>query len=295
MKIFDCFMYFDEDMILDIRLNILNKYVDNFVIVESIYNHKGEKRELKFNPKKFENFKEKIIYLIYDEIPLEVEKINVNETENEKSGKLIMNALYRESGQRNYIMNGLKNANSEDIILISDVDEIPNLENIIFEKIKRKIIFFHQDMLYYRFNLKLPNLTWTGTRGCKKKHLKSPQWIRNIKDRKYSFYRFDTFFSEKKFISCEIVENGGWHFTNIKTASEIQHKLRSYLHHIEFDKNPLTTDNINEMIKNKNAIYDLTADKREDKFGGSKLENYPLEKLPKFLKDNIKNYEKWID
>ena len=295
MKIFDCFMYFDEDMILDIRLNILNKYVDNFVIVESIYNHKGEKRELKFNPKKFENFKEKIIYLIYDEIPLEVEKIHVNETENEKSGKLIMNALYRESGQRNYIMNGLKNANSEDIILISDVDEIPNLENIIFEKIKRKIIFFHQDMLYYRFNLKLPNLTWTGTRGCKKKHLKSPQWIRNIKDRKYSFYRFDTFFSEKKFISCEIVENGGWHFTNIKTASEIQHKLRSYLHHIEFDKNPLTTDNINEMIKNKNAIYDLTADKREDKFGGSKLENYPLEKLPKFLKNNIKNYEKWID
>ena len=295
MKIFDCFMYFDEDMILDIRLNILNKYVDNFVIVESIYNHKGEKRELKFNPKKFENFKEKIIYLIYDEIPLEVEKIHVNETENEKSGKLIMNALYRESGQRNYIMNGLKNANNEDIILISDVDEIPNLENIIFEKIKRKIIFFHQDMLYYRFNLKLPNLTWTGTRGCKKKHLKSPQWIRNIKDRKYSFYRFDTFFSEKKFISCEIVENGGWHFTNIKTASEIQHKLRSYLHHIEFDKNPLTTDNINEMIKNKNAIYDLTADKREDKFGGSKLENYPLEKLPKFLKDNIKNYEKWID
>tara|TARA_B100000579_G_C22753960_1_gene815428 strand:- start:438 stop:1304 length:867 start_codon:yes stop_codon:yes gene_type:complete len=288
-------MYFDEDMILDIRLNILNKYVDNFVIVESIYNHKGEKRELKFNPKKFENFKEKIIYLIYDEIPLEVEKIHVNETENEKSGKLIMNALYRESGQRNYIMNGLKNANNEDIILISDVDEIPNLENIIFEKIKRKIIFFHQDMLYYRFNLKLPNLTWTGTRGCKKKHLKSPQWIRNIKDRKYSFYRFDTFFSEKKFISCEIVENGGWHFTNIKTASEIQHKLRSYLHHIEFDKNPLTTDNINEMIKNKNAIYDLTADKREDKFGGSKLENYPLEKLPKFLKDNIKNYEKWID
>ena len=295
MKIFDCFMYFDEDMILDIRLNILNKYVDNFVIVESIYNHKGEKRELKFNPKKFENFKEKIIYLIYDEIPLEVENIHVNESENEKSGKLIMNALYRESGQRNYIMNGLKNANSEDIILISDVDEIPNLENIIFEKIKRKIIFFHQDMLYYRFNLKLPNLTWTGTRGCKKKHLKSPQWIRNIKDRKYSFYRFDTFFSEKKFISCEIVENGGWHFTNIKTASEIQHKLRSYLHHIEFDKNPLTTDNINEMIKNKNAIYDLTADKREDKFGGSKLENYPLEKLPKFLKDNIKNYEKWID
>ena len=172
MKIFDCFMYFDEDMILDLRLNILNKYVDNFVIVESIYNHKGEKRKLKFNPKKFESFREKIIYLVHDEIPLEIESISNNDSESEKSGKLIMNALYRESGQRNFIMNGLKNANSEDIILISDVDEIPNLENIIFDKIKKKIIFFNQDMLYYKFNLKLPNLTWTGTRGCKKNILK---------------------------------------------------------------------------------------------------------------------------
>ena len=142
MKIFDCFMYFDEEMILDLRLNILNKYVDNFVIVESTYNHKGEKRELKFNPKKFGNFKDKIIYLIYDEIPSEVESISDNELENEKSGKLIMNALHRESGQRNFIINGLKNANSEDIILISDVDEIPNLENIIFDKIKKKNNFF---------------------------------------------------------------------------------------------------------------------------------------------------------
>ena len=295
MKIFDCFMYFDEEMILDLRLNILNKYVDNFVIVESTYNHKGEKRELKFNPKKFVNFKDKIIYLIYDEIPSEVESISDNELENEKSGKLIMNALHRESGQRNFIINGLKNANSEDIILISDVDEIPNLENIIFDKIKKKIIFFNQDMLYYKFNLKLPNLTWTGTRGCKKKYLKSPQWIRNIKDRKYPFYRLDTFFSEKKFISCEIIKNGGWHFTNIKTAIEIQHKLRSYLHHIEFDKNPLTIDKINEIIKNKKAIYDLTADKRQDKFEGSKLENYPLDKLPKFLIDNLNNYKQWMD
>ena len=295
MKIFDCFMYFDEEMILDLRLNILNKYVDNFVIVESIYNHKGEKRELKFNPKKFENFKDKIIYLIYDEIPLEVESISDNELENEKSGKLIMNALHRESGQRNFIINGLKNASSEDIILISDVDEIPNLENIIFDKIKKKIIFFNQDMLYYKFNLKLPNLTWTGTRGCKKKYLKSPQWIRNIKDRKYPFYRLDAFFSEKKFISCEIIKNGGWHFTNIKTAIEIQHKLRSYLHHIEFDKNPLTIDKINEIIKNKKAIYDLTVDKRQDKFEGSKLENYPLDKLPKFLIDNLNNYKQWMD
>ena len=63
MKIFDCFMYFDEEMILDLRLNILDKNVDYFVIVESIFNHKGERRNLKFNLKRFEKFKDKIIYL----------------------------------------------------------------------------------------------------------------------------------------------------------------------------------------------------------------------------------------
>ena len=52
MKIFDCFMYFDEEQVLDLRLNVLDEYVDNFVIVESIYNHKGEKRDLLFNKNK---------------------------------------------------------------------------------------------------------------------------------------------------------------------------------------------------------------------------------------------------
>ena len=83
MKIFDCFMFFDEEMLLELRLNILSKYVDYFIIVESIYNHKGEKRDLNFDPKKFENFKDKIIYLVYDQIPLEVEKITNNDSERE--------------------------------------------------------------------------------------------------------------------------------------------------------------------------------------------------------------------
>ena len=76
MKIFDCFMYFDEDLILDLRLNTLNKFIDYFVIVESIYNHKGEKRKLKFNIKKFKKFNNKIIYLIHNQVPNEIKKIN---------------------------------------------------------------------------------------------------------------------------------------------------------------------------------------------------------------------------
>ena len=57
MKIFDCFMYFDEEIVLDLRLNALNDYVDHFVIVESRFNHKGDKRDLKFNIEKFQKFK----------------------------------------------------------------------------------------------------------------------------------------------------------------------------------------------------------------------------------------------
>ncbi len=295
MKIFDCFMYFDEEMILDLRLNILNKYVDYFVIVESTFTHRGEKRKLKFNQNKFEHFKDKIIYLIYDQIPENIEDINTKDTENEKSRKLIMNAVFRENGQRNFISKGLKNAESEDIVLISDVDEIPNLNNLNFNQINQKIFLFEQDMFYYKFNLKLPNLLWKGTKGCRKKNLKSPQWLRNIKDRKYPFYRIDAFFSEKKFINCKIIKEGGWHFTNIKTADEIKHKLKSYLHHIEFDKNPLTTNEIDQIIKDKIPVYDLSADKRQNKLGGNKLENYPIQNLPKFLIDNLEKYKEWID
>ncbi len=296
MKIFDCFMYFDEEMLLDLRLNILNKYVDYFVIVESTFTHKGENRKLQFNPKKFEKYKDKIIYLTFDENPKNIEEIFDNDNEGEKSRKFIFNATYRENGQRNFIVNGLDKAENEDLILISDVDEIPNLENLNLKKISQKIILFRQNMFYYKFNLKLPNLIWIGTKACKKKYLESPQWLRNIKDKKFPFFRIDTIFSKTKYIDVKFIDNGGWHFTNIKTAAEIEHKLKSYLHHREFDTNPLSKSEIDDVMKNKKAIYNLKTDKRSVKFGeGDNLEKYPIEKLPKFLQNNLSNYKDWID
>lgn len=296
MKIFDCFMFFDEDIILDLRLNILDQYVDHFIIVESIFNHKGEKRNLKFNLNNYSKFKKKIIYLVYEETSNLINKINLNDSENDKINKQILNACHRENGQRNYINKGLNLAKDDDLVLISDVDEIPNLKNLKLENIKEKLIFFKQEMFYYKFNLKLPNKIWTGTRACKKKYLKSPQWLRNIKNRKYPIYRLDTFFSEKKHINIKFIENGGWHFTNLKTAEEIKHKLKSYLHHIEYDLNPLTTDEINKIINEKKAIYDLTADQRKNKIGtGSKLEIYDNKKLPEYLLKNIDKYKNWIE
>ena len=296
MKIFDCFMYFDEEVVVDVRLNTLNEFVDYFIIVESRFTHKGDLRELKFNHKKFEKFKDKIIYVIDDQIYSQTEEIKPLDNEGEKSRKYIFNAAYRENGQRNLISKGLSGAENEDLILISDVDEIPKLNNINLKIINEKIILFRQDMFYYKFNLHLPNIIWTGTKACKKKHLVNPQWLRNIKDRKYSFFRFDTFFSKTKYTDIKIINDGGWHFSNIKTAKEIEFKLKSYLHHREFDENPLSVDEIEKIIQDKQAIYDLTVDKTTNKIGnGDKLEKFELEKLPIHIQLNKDNYKEWID
>ena len=296
MKIFDCFMYFDEEIVLDLRLNTLDRYVDYFVIVESTFTHRGDKRNLKFNHKKFEKFKDKIIYLIFDKEPDGIEVIHENDNEAEKSRKYILNAAKRENGQRDHIANGLQKASPEDLILISDVDEIPNLEEIKFENLKEKILMFQQDMFYYKFDLKLPNMVWSGTKGCRKKDLLSPQWLRNIKDKKYSLFRLDIIFSKIKYNSIKFIKNGGWHFSNIKSPKEIEHKLKSYLHHREFDEEPLTLDQIDNIIKSKQAIYDLKVDKTVNKVGsGSKLINYSFDKLPVYLKENKENYKEWLD
>jgi len=296
MKIYDCFMYFDEEVVVDVRFNTLNQFVDYFVIVESRFTHKGEARELKFNHKKFEKFKDKIIYIVDEEIYSQTEKIKIDDSEDEKYKKAIFNAAYRENGQRNLISKGLAAANKEDFIMISDVDEIPKLSGLNFNSLNEKIILFKQDMFYYKFNLKLPNFIWTGTKACKKKNLVNPQWLRNIKDRKYSFFRIDTFFSNTKYTSIKIVNDGGWHFSNIKTPKEIEFKLRSYLHHKDFDLNPLSVEQINEIIKNKQAIYDLKVDKTVNKIGnGSILEKFEFNKLPEYIVTNKDKFLDWID
>ena len=296
MKIFDCFMYFDEDLVLDVRLNTLNEYVDFFIIVESNFTHKGDARKLKFDIKKFSKFKNKIIYLVYDQQPTDLYKFYEDDDPAKISTKHIFNASKRENGQRNFISNGLSTASDNDIVMISDIDEIPDLSEVNFFNTNEKISMFRQQMFYYKFNLYLPNLIWTGTKACKKKDLQSPQWLRNIKDRKFPFYRIDTLFSENKYSSVKFIENGGWHFTNMKSPSEIEHKLKSYLHHREFDENPLSTAKIKQIMDNKRAIYNLRVDQQKNKFGnGDKLQKLSINKLPKYITENKDLFRDWLD
>ena len=296
MKIYDCFMYFDEDVVLDVRLNLLNEFIDKFVIIESVFNHKGERREPQFDINKFSKFKEKIIYILKHETPSELEIIKKLDSEKEVYRKSILNALKRENLQRNSILEGLKNAEPNDWVIVSDLDEIPNLEKVNFNKINERVLVFEQAMMYYKFNLKLQNFIWIGSKACKFKFLESPQWLRNIKGRKFNWWRIDTFFSKKKYRSIKLIKEGGWHFSYIKTPKEIEKKLKSYLHHIDYDINPLGLDKIENIIKDKKTIYDLKVDKRKNKFNaGNELVKVQNNQLPRYIVDNLDKYNNWIE
>ncbi len=296
MKIFDCFMYFDEDIVLDVRLNYLDKYVDKFIIIESKYNHKGEKRTPLFNIDKFKKFENKIKYILTNKIPTGIENIKADDNKSEIYRKSIFNAWKRENLQRNQISEGLSDAQEEDWVIISDLDEIPNLSEIKLKNINDNFVFFKQDMMYYKFNLRLENYIWVGSKACKIKNLESPQWIRDIKDRKYSWWRVDTYFSKKKYNNILFVENGGWHFSYLKNPKDIEKKLKSYLHHIDYDLNPVGEKGIQEMINNKKTIYNIKADQKENKFDGTnKLNKININLLPSYILENKDKLKDWIE
>ena len=224
-------MFYDEELLLDIRFNILDKYVDFFVIVESEHFHNGKKRQLKFDINKFKKFESKIIYLIIENFP---EKLSNWE---------------RENFQRNYIINGLSSAGADDYVIISDVDEIPDLTKInILGNFKFSV--FEQKMYYYKINLlNKTNPFWYGSRVCKKKYLKSPQWLRSQKIKKYPFWKFNK-------IKWNIIKNGGWHFSFLMSPEEIKKKLASFAHSEYNNRKYTNLKKIENSIKNKTDLFD---------------------------------------
>ena len=295
MKIFDCFQFFDENMMLDLRLNVLNEHVHKFVIVENTFMHSGKNKDPIFNIKNFSKFKDKIIYILVDQLPDGLYDISRIQNE-EKGNRIIDNTIMVEHAQRNAITKGLKNAAENDLIIISDVDEIPNLEENDLRENNKKIIHFKQKMFCYKFNLKYGSVPWYGSRACFKKNLISPQWLRDTKSKKYPLWRLDIFLSKSKYNSIHYVENGGWHFVNIKTPEEIEKKLKNFGHHWEYQLSGLNLDDIKNMVKSKRAVYDYHADMRSSKWSGKeKLIKCDLSELPNHLKNNQDQYTVWLE
>ena len=269
MRLYDCFMYNNENLILELRLNTLDKLVHKFVIVESAFDHQGNKKKLKFNINKFKKFKKKIIYIKVTDLP---------------TGK---NPWLRENFQRNCIERGLEKSKDNDLIIVSDLDEIPNPQAIkSFNKSKRYAVF-KQNHFFYKINLQSQkNPFWFGSRICVKKFLKSPQWLRELKFKKRSFWRLD------KIRLNNILENGGWHFCNLKSPKQLLYKYQNlcetndqFVFKEKIDQKHLDEQEIKNKIKNG---LDIIGRKEIYKF--KKLDN----SFPKYLVKNKKRYSKWI-
>jgi len=291
MKIIDCTTYYSEDLMLDIRLNILNEYVDKFIIVESKFSHSGEKKSLNFNINNFSKFKDKIEYLIIEDEP---EGIMENKNNNRSIKR--MNSLLRIEQSYNFISNALIDVSENDLICLSDNDEIPNFESVNFKNSSNDIFIFKQLFFYYKFNLFYDLVPWFGSKACKKKKLISLSWLRNLKNKKYPWWRLDTYFSKNKQINLQIVNNGGWHFTNVKTAEDLHKKLLNFGHHNEYEESGLTVKDIQYCIDNKIVNYDHFADKRKiNKYDAKyKLQLVDDKILPKYLLQNKDKYKDWF-
>ena len=269
MKIYDCFSYWDEDLLLDLRLNILNDYVDYFIIVEGNKTWQNNSKKLRFDIQKFSKFKNKIIYIPVEDMP---------------DGD---NPYLRENFQRNCITRGLKKSLPDDLILISDLDEIPNPKVLDKFKLNMKFAVFKQMHFYYKLNMhSTVNPFWYGSRICVKKYLKSPQWLRDLKFKKRPFWRID------KFRLNNIIENGGWHFCNLKSPDELLYKYQNlcetndpYIFNEKIDLKYLDVEEIKKKIILGDDIIG-----RNEKYKVIEIN----ENFPDFIKKNKDKYKNWI-
>ncbi len=293
MKIIDTTTYFEEDMIMDVRFNVLNEYVDKFIVCEANYSHSGKKKNINFDKNDFPKFKDKIVHLVLEDEPKNLEDETSEEPHIQRS-----NSVKRINYQRDYISNYLKDFDDEDFIMYSDNDEIPNLKDINFKKLKNKIILFKQKTFYYKLNLLHPLLDWFGTKCCKKKDLKNMTWLRSIKNKKYNFLRLDVLFSELKYMNINIIDNGGWHFTNLKTPDDLLKKYLNDEMHSEFKLRNVGLNEIKRLMDKQvvgyNHFIDSTTTNTEKHSTEFQLKKIDINLLPQYIAQNSSKFKDWI-
>ena len=293
MKIYDCTTFYSEYMMLDVRFHVLNDYVEKFIVTESLYSHSGQPKKLNFDINNYPKFKDKIIYLVIDQEPNDLIKI---ENTKEHQGLKRINSLKRIELSYNYMMKATENLANDDLIILSDNDEIPNLNSKQFKQSHKNVFIFKQLFFYYKFNLLYDLMPWFGSKACKKKSLKSFSWLRNLKSKKYSFWRLDTYFNENKLTNLEIIKDGGWHFTNIKTPEELYIKMTNFGHHNEFELSGLTVDDLRKKIDEGVVFYNHFSDQTDqNKWNYDyKLKKINIDLLPKYLQDNSEKFKEWL-
>ena len=297
MKIFDCTTFYSEHLMMDVRFNVLNDYVEKFIVCESTISHSGEKKKLNFDINNYPKFKDKIIYIVIDEEPEGIigKKNGFAEPHEKRS-----DSLKRIELSYDYMIKAISSASDNDLIILSDNDEIPNLNSEQFKKTKKDIIIFKQLFFYYKFNLLYDLVPWFGSKAAKKKKLLSMSWLRNLKNKRYPFWRVDTLFSNTRYINLEIINDGGWHFTNLMTAEKLYEKLINFGHHDEFELSGMTIKDLQKKIDNKEVFFNHFVDKQKYKERWNfdyKLKKIDDNKLPLYLQ-SLKAQSKlkeWFD
>ena len=297
MKIFDCTTFYSEHLMMDLRFNILNDYVEKFIVCESTISHSGKKKKLNFDINNYPKFKDKISYIIIDEEPEDIIGLkNGLAKPHEKRS----DSLKRINLSYDYMIKAIDKASDNDLIILSDNDEIPNLKSKQFKNSNKNIIIFKQLFFYYKLNLLYDLIPWYGSKAAKKKNLVSMSWLRNLKNKKYPFWRIDTLFSNTRYINLEIINDGGWHFTNIMTAEKLYEKLTNFGHHDEFELSGMTVNDLQKKIDNKEVFFNHFVDK--EKYKERWNFNYKLKKidkhhLPDYLNstDNQVKFKDWFD
>jgi len=270
MKLYDCSMYFDEDLMLDLRLNVLNEHVDKFIIAEATRDHAGKEKKLNFDYKNFPKFKDKIKYLVIEDLPINIKSKKKNWTPNH----------WRDQYQRNSLSRGFNLINEDDLIMISDIDEIPDPKKLSEFKIKNKYACFMQRNFQSKLNLlNISNKYWMGTKICQKKYLKSPQWLRNIKTKKRPFWKF---YKPKE---PQLILDGGWHFSFLKKPDGISKKIKAYSHQEFYKDEFVDEEKIAIRIKNNVDLFD-----RDIKYKKIKVDS----SFPEYVLKNKDKFKEWI-
>tara|TARA_B100000767_G_scaffold267960_1_gene287455 strand:+ start:89 stop:916 length:828 start_codon:yes stop_codon:yes gene_type:complete len=270
-KIFDCTTFYNANMLFDLRYHSLKNYVDYFVVCEANKTHTGQYKGYNFDKDFMSKYGEKIIYIQVDDLP----EIKIKGKKDYQLLKIQMENLFR----------GITKAQDNDLIILSDEDEIPNPSAISnFKKNDYKFGLFLQNMYYYKLNilgLDEGNGNWAGSRICKKKHLKSFFNFRILKEKNinYPFWRID---KEK---SVQLIQNGGWHFTYLMTPDEISKKIEN-MSHTEFNKGKFKNiDKIRENINNLIDPFDRNLRLKKVKIDDT---------YPEYLLKNVEKYKDWI-
>tara|TARA_B100000963_G_scaffold79536_1_gene67702 strand:- start:3339 stop:4181 length:843 start_codon:yes stop_codon:yes gene_type:complete len=279
-------------MLFDLRLNVLNDYVDKFIVIEAKHSHSGKKKKLNFDIDSYKNFKDRIIYKVIENEPDGIKEINPSDTAINQSNQKRLNSLKRIEQSYDTAIECLKDANPDDIFCLNDSDEIPKYENFNFKEIKNDLLIAKLKLCYFKFNLYYDLHPWLGTRACKIKNLLSPTWLKYVKPKKYPFWRIDTFFSKTKYMNVRIIEDGGWHFSNLKTPEEIEDKMLNFGHHNEVEDSGIGLKDIKNMITEKKVIF---AHNRKPDDPSVNLSRLSVNELPKYVNDNLEKYNDWLE